>query len=139
MLPGVEMLPLESRVVVAEGVWIVCDPPPVTNAVEVRLPAATTVTVPPEAAVGTAVHTPATHWYIPVLLTKNTWLSRQTAGRLAPARMELAAWGKIWAEAAPTTNKKANSSFFSILKSYPSYPFDYPRGGAAINVCCVGP
>ena len=44
--PGVLKFPEESRVAVALGVWIVCDPPPVTKAVLVRVPAPTTVTVP---------------------------------------------------------------------------------------------
>ena len=44
--PGVEILPLESIVAVAAGVWRVVVPPPVTRAVEVSEPAPTTVTVP---------------------------------------------------------------------------------------------
>lgn len=39
-------LPLVSSVAVANGVWIACDPPPVTSAVLVKVPAPTTVTVP---------------------------------------------------------------------------------------------
>jgi hypothetical protein len=46
MLPGVEIFPLPSIVAVAAGVWRVVVPPPVTNAVGVRDPLLTTVTVP---------------------------------------------------------------------------------------------
>jgi len=46
MPPGVLMFPLVSSVAVAEGVWMACDPPPVTSAVLVSDPAPTTVTVP---------------------------------------------------------------------------------------------
>ena len=49
MVPGVEMFPFAASVAVAEGVWIKVVPPPVTSAVLVRLPAPTTVTVPPPA------------------------------------------------------------------------------------------
>ncbi len=50
-VPGVEILPLVSIVAVADGVWSVCEPPPVTKAVLVSVPEATTVTVPVPAAV----------------------------------------------------------------------------------------
>jgi hypothetical protein len=42
-VPGVEKFPLLSRVVVTDGVWRVCVPPPVTIAVLVKFPALTTV------------------------------------------------------------------------------------------------
>jgi len=54
------MFPAALRVEVAEGVCRVVVPPPVTKAVEVRLPAPTTVTVPVDGVVQTiAVAPPA--------------------------------------------------------------------------------
>lgn len=44
--PGVLILPLESMVAVVAGVCSVCEPPPVTMAVDVKFPELTTVTVP---------------------------------------------------------------------------------------------
>lgn len=50
-VPGVLMLPEVSIVAVADGVWSVVVPPPVTRAVEVSDPVETTVTVPVPTAV----------------------------------------------------------------------------------------
>ena len=50
IVPASEMLPPLLSVDVAEGVWRVVVPPPVTKAVEVKEPAPTTVTVPLPAA-----------------------------------------------------------------------------------------
>src|ERR1051326_3201974 len=53
--PGAEILPLESRVAVAEGVCKLCEPPPATRALAVSVPPPPDVTqvtvrqmVPPE-------------------------------------------------------------------------------------------
>jgi hypothetical protein len=52
-VPGSDIFPLELSVAVADGVCMVCEPPPVTIAVLVRFPLLTTVTVPAAVALGT--------------------------------------------------------------------------------------